>query len=89
MSPALREGDFVFVDRKVVAGNIAVGDIVLARHPYKTGLTLVKRIGGVTAEGLYYLVGDNAAESSDSGSFGAIPLSSIEGKVACVIPVNP
>ena len=56
-------------------------DVVLARHPYKTGVHIIKRISHITNEGRYFVVGDNLLESSDSRSFGPLNLQQILGKV--------
>lgn len=57
-----------------------VGDIVLAQHPFQGQLYLIKRIQSVNANS-YFLIGDNAAESTDSRDFCAVPLNCILGKV--------
>jgi len=80
MLPTLSDGDVVLL----APGSAAdTGDIVLARHPYKTSVRLIKRVKGKTAEGQLTLAGDNPAESTDSRTFGAVPEKDILGKVVC------
>jgi nickel-type superoxide dismutase maturation protease len=79
MTPTLREGDVVLIDPNATA--ITAGDIVLARHPFKRGVKMLKRVVEITEDRKYFLRGDNAAESSDSRSFGAIDGKAILGKV--------
>ena len=57
-----------------------LGDVVLARHPFKKSVQIIKRIREISPEGRYFLVGDNPSESTDSRSFGAIPAKDITGK---------
>ena len=78
MRPALENNDIVLVRR---AGKIAVGDIVLAAHPFKTSVTILKRVTAIDEAGRIELHGDDPTESSDSRSFGAIPRKHIQGKV--------
>lgn len=78
MLPVLRHGEEVLVREKA---RIAVGDIVIARHPFKESVEMAKRITGIDANGKYFLVGDNSEESTDSRSFGPVPEGCILGKV--------
>ena len=80
MSPTLKNGDAVLIAPKA---NIQMGDIVLAKHPFKQSVKMLKRIGEVDENGNYLLVGDNPSESTDSRSFGAISQKEILGKVVC------
>ncbi|MBT7693440.1 MAG: nickel-type superoxide dismutase maturation protease [Gemmatimonadales bacterium] len=84
MAPGLRSGDEVRVDPYAYRRRPPrVGDVVLARHPYRRDVKIVKRVSRVTAEGKLFLVGDNpdSLQSSDSRSFGAIAVGAIEGRV--------
>jgi nickel-type superoxide dismutase maturation protease len=80
MFPVLKHGELVLFDPYAEP---SAGDIVLARHPFKKSVRLVKRVREITDEGKYFLVGDNPLESSDSRSFGAIPAKDILGVAVC------
>ena len=78
MVPTLRPGDWLLVWR---TRRIRAGQLVIARHPDKPDMMLVKRAGRRTAGG-WWLESDNPAEGvADSNRFGAVPVSAIEGKV--------
>ena len=75
MLPALSPGERVLFDRLAyVVDEPTVGDIVLARHAARAGVRMIKRVA--RGEGLgpdeYWLLGDNAEESTDSRTFGAV-----------------
>ena len=70
MEPTLSAGDVVVVDRKATP---KVGDVVVCRHPFKTDVHVCKRVYDMTAESALDLRGDNAKESTDSRSYGAVP----------------
>ncbi|MGQ0543412.1 MAG: nickel-type superoxide dismutase maturation protease [Blastocatellia bacterium] len=78
MTPTLRNGDRVLVDPK---RTIAMGDIVLANHPYKQNILIIKRVTSIDSDANYFLAGDNPAESTDSQTFGKIPSKHVLGKV--------
>jgi len=80
MSPELEDDDVVLTVR---TRRIRAGDIVVAAHPYKSSVIVVKRVVGVDAMGRFDLRGDSSSESTDSRTFGAIPLDHIRGKVVC------
>ena len=80
MSPVLKSGDKVLVDSR---SPIAVGDIVLAIHPYKQTTRMIKRVGEITTTGEYFLIGDNPDESTDSRTFGKLRAADILGRVVC------
>jgi nickel-type superoxide dismutase maturation protease len=80
MLPALKEGDVVLINTKT---GFAAGDIVLAQHPFKQSVKILKRITEITPEEKYFLSGDNPKESTDSRSFGAIAKKDILGKAVC------
>ena len=77
MTPTLQPGDQLTVDPKA---EVRVGDIVVAKHPFKKSVTMVKRVKDID-EGRYYLISDNPEDSSDSRSFGAISQNELIGKV--------
>lgn len=78
MLPTLSGGDKVLVDPR---GYIAVRDVVMAQHPYKSEVKVVKRVADIADDGRLTLRGDNPAESTDSRAFGTVSLESIIGKV--------
>ncbi|HTP16913.1 MAG TPA: nickel-type superoxide dismutase maturation protease [Streptosporangiaceae bacterium] len=84
MQPALRPGDWLLVRRPMRAGRpvrIRAGQIVVARHPGRRSMLIVKRAGR-TADGGWWLESDNpAAGAVDSRRFGAVPPELIEGAV--------
>ncbi|MEZ5345965.1 MAG: nickel-type superoxide dismutase maturation protease [Pyrinomonadaceae bacterium] len=80
MMPTLKPGDRVLVDENA---QVNPGDIVIARHPFKQDLEMVKRIREIDTSGNYFLISDNPAESTDSRSFGAVSPKCIRGRVMC------
>lgn len=79
MLTSLAPGDKVLVDAK---GYITVGDVVLAEHPYRSDVKIIKRVVEIADNGRLTLSGDNPAESTDSRTFGSVSLESIIGKVS-------
>jgi nickel-type superoxide dismutase maturation protease len=78
MEPALHPGDWLFVRR---TRRIRPGQIVLARHPGRPELLLVKRAAR-RVDGGWWLESDNpGAGAVDSRRFGAVPGDLIEGRV--------
>jgi nickel-type superoxide dismutase maturation protease len=80
MLPALKDGDAIMVSS---SASVAPGDIVLANHPYKQGVKMIKRVTGIDENGRYSLAGDNPGESTDSRTFGTLPIEYIHGKAVC------
>ena len=78
MNPTLKDGEVVLVDR---AAKIEVGDIVVAKHPIEQTSEVVKRVEWINENGLYFLVGDNLEDSTDSRHYGAVTREYIRGKV--------
>lgn len=78
MIPTLANGDKVLVRPAV---SVTVGDLVVAKHPYRSDVKVVKRVGNVSGDGRLTLVGDNPTESSDSRTFGTVSIESIIGNV--------
>ena len=82
MVPLLQPGDEVLIDpRAYLRDSPSPGDIVVARHPYRTDLRVVKRVASVLENGNCELEGDNRSESTDSRYFGPIPPQRILGRV--------
>ncbi len=77
MFPALNEGDLVLVNPFAA---LEIGDIVVARHPFKRSVSIIKRIAEILSGERYILLSDNLEDSADSRSFGAIPAKDILGK---------
>jgi nickel-type superoxide dismutase maturation protease len=82
MAPLLEPGDEVLVDTHAYRQTPPCpGDIVVARHPYRADLLLIKRVAKVHEDGGCLLEGDNPSESTDSRAFGALPAERILGRV--------
>ncbi|MEV7009783.1 S24 family peptidase [Streptosporangium sp. NPDC051022] len=79
MSPALRPGDWLWVRP---GAPVRAGDLVVARLPSDPSLLIVKRAAWESAEG-WWLESDNqrAPGRLDSWDFGAVPVSSLVGRV--------
>ena len=78
MEPALRPGDWLLALR---TRRIRAGQIVLARHPGRPDMLIVKRAGR-RVDGGWWLESDNpAAGAVDSRRFGPVPGALIEGRV--------
>ena len=71
MYPYLRPNDRVLVKRWSLQEPTGLGQIVVAWHPHRPGLRLIKRLCRQDAAG-FWLEGDNTAESTDSRQFGWI-----------------
>ncbi len=84
MEPALQPGDWLLVWRGVRAGRpvrIRPGQLVIARHPGRPGMLLVKRAVRREPAG-WWLESDNAGVGEvDSRTFGAVRLELFEGRV--------
>ena len=84
MQPALEPGDWLLVLRPVRAGRppgIRPGQIVIAHHPGRPGLLLVKRAARRDGAG-WWLESDNpGAGAVDSLVFGAVAPELIVGRV--------
>lgn len=82
MYPTYRSGDRLLINLDAYLTETPVPeDIVLAKHPFKTGIFMIKRVSHITDNQHYFVVGDNLVESSDSRGFGALRLDKILGKV--------
>jgi nickel-type superoxide dismutase maturation protease len=74
MTPTFVAGDRLLLVRRW--RSLRVGDLVALRDPTSPGRSLVKRVATLEA-GSASVVGDNEAASTDSRSFGAVPVASI------------
>ncbi len=85
MEPALLPGDWLLVRRGLRrAGQVRIrpGQLVVARHPGRPDMLLVKRAARQLPDGSWWLQSDNAgAGAVDSARFGAVPPALIEGRV--------
>jgi nickel-type superoxide dismutase maturation protease len=82
MSPTLLHGDWVWVDPKSYKrSRPEANQIVVARHPYRRNVWLIKRVVRALEEDRLVLGGDNPTESTDSQMFGSVPLSLVMGQV--------
>lgn len=82
MAPALNPGDWIAVDIAAYSSRPPRrGHVVLARDPRDSQRTLVKRVGSVDIHGDTWLLGDNAASSTDSRTFGTVAPDAIVGRV--------
>jgi phage repressor protein C with HTH and peptisase S24 domain len=85
LAPEYRTGDFVIVAKvPCILSTLHEGDIVIFKHPLHG--TLMKRVHSINnAAGTAILLGTNE-NSIDSRNFGAVRLSSINGKVIHHLP---
>lgn len=82
MAPLLEPGDEVLVDACAYRQTPPrPGDLVVAQHPYRADLLLIKRVARVRGNGYCTLEGDNPSESTDSRAFGSLPPECILGRV--------
>lgn len=86
MLPQLVPGDHVLVNPRAYRHRLPEpGDLVVACHPNRPTLRLVKRVAAVLDDGRCILIGDNPSKSTDSRSFGAVSMNHIVGGVTSVI----
>lgn len=86
MRPLLVPGEEVLIDPSAYRHTSPqAGDLVVARHPQQPGLRLIKWVVVADDQGCF-LQGLNLAASTDSRSFGRVPLSDILGRVVCRFP---
>ena len=79
MAPTLEPGDLLLVEAVTFrARRPRVGDVVLSDDPRLSSRELIKRIAAVDpASGSAVLAGDAPDASTDSRTFGAVPLDAI------------
>ncbi|MBO0805389.1 MAG: S26 family signal peptidase [Nocardiopsaceae bacterium] len=80
MVPSLRHGDWLIGLR---TRRIRPGQIVLATHPERPGLLLVKRVASRAPDGGWRLASDfpDAPGATDSRHFGPVPPDLVVGRV--------
>lgn len=82
MKPTFLDGDTVFVNKLFyLLARPRIGDIVVFRLP-KDKRLLIKRVVDIR-ENVFFVIGDNKKESTDSRSYGFIKQKAILGKVLC------
>ncbi len=81
MEPTLAEGEFVLVDR---ARQPRPGQIVVAHHPHRNDLLVVKRLQAFEHRRLF-LVSDNPTEGTDSRTWGPVEFNQMVGVVTLVL----
>ena len=74
MEPALRAGDWIVV--RSLSRPPRVGEIVLVRDPRDPENVMLKRVASV-ADGACTVVGDRPEQSTDSRTFGPVPLANV------------
>lgn len=75
MSPTYRHGQILLIRRAL--RTVQTNDIVVVAHK---GKEIIKRVALVEKDQMY-LLGDNPKASTDSRSFGFLPLENAVGKV--------
>tara|TARA_Y100001934_G_C12120311_1_gene662793 strand:- start:243 stop:593 length:351 start_codon:yes stop_codon:yes gene_type:complete len=82
MLPTLADGDLVLaLPLGQNSGDLLAGHIVVAEHPFKNGVRLIKRIEACEA-GAYRLCGDNQEESTDSRGLGSFQAAQLLARVS-------
>jgi nickel-type superoxide dismutase maturation protease len=77
MEPALWAGDWIVVSEG--SRPPRVGEIVLVRDPRDPENLMLKRVAAVTG-GACTVLGDRPEESTDSRTFGPVPLANVLGR---------
>lgn len=86
MQPLLNEDDDVLMRPYKKNEPIKSGDIVIARHPFRENLLIVKQIAiADSTNDRYHLAGLNSEYSSDSESFGRVRSEHIVGKLTAIL----
>ena len=78
MKPWLAADDHVLVDPKA---KLRVGDVVVAKHPFRSDLHLVKQIVRFDEAGCAQLAGINPQASTDSRTLGMFAPALVLGRV--------
>ena len=87
MQPSLEPGDRVLVRRLGQTAAPSLGSVVVAWHPKRSKLRLIKRLCRSDNTGLW-LLGDNPTESTDSRHLGAVPTNLLIGEVVGRLPLG-
>lgn len=78
MEPTVRNGQWWIVRKRAA---LREGDVVLARHPRRPHLSVIKRLDHRVDDG-WWLIGDNPSMSEDSRHFGVVPEHMIVGRLS-------
>lgn len=81
MEPTLHDGEFVLVDEDRPP---RPGELVLARHPERRLLTVVKRVASIGPDG-FVLASDNPDGGTDSRQWGPLDPGLVVGTVVLVL----
>ena len=87
MQPTLQPGDRVLIQPVNRLNGVLEGTIVVALHPRRSGLRLIKRLRSMDSRGLW-LLGDNPNASTDSRQLGFIPRDLLIGAVVSRIQIG-
>lgn len=81
MWPTFRDGDILTFSHLPDQHHVNAGAVVLAKHPLKVDVLVVKRVHSVELDGRFFLVGDqpDPLGSEDSHNFGPVHRSAIIG----------
>jgi hypothetical protein len=74
MAPAVSPGDVLLL---ASPRRFGPGDVVIARHPYRRGVRILKRVVRSGDDGWVDLAGDASSVSTDSRAFGAVRASDV------------
>jgi nickel-type superoxide dismutase maturation protease len=86
MRPLLIPGEEVLIDPAAYRHTPPQpGDLVVAQHPQQPELRLIKGVVSVDAQDCF-LQGVNLEASTDSRTFGQVPLTYLLGRVVCRFP---
>ncbi|MBC3843950.1 nickel-type superoxide dismutase maturation protease [Streptacidiphilus sp. 4-A2] len=85
MVPTLSHGDRLVCR---YGGSVRPGSIVVARHPLRQELLLVKR-AVERRPGGWWLLSDNSLVEGDSRDFGTVPDELVLGRVLCRLSPRP
>lgn len=85
MHPTLHDDDVVWADPSIGFRDLAVGDLVVVRHPCEPGLLMVKRVSSF-GNARFSVSSDNPLEGQDSRHFGPLSDADLVGLVRRVDP---
>ncbi len=85
MLPTLQSSDQVLVLPVQSVTKLSPGDIIICLHPLRPNQRMVKRISETFYDGSCYVLSDNAAEGTDSRSFGVVSREFIVGRVTSLL----